>query len=132
MTRRNKAKGELRGKARLRAEIVEMTQGLHKIGVVSDEELEMTTLKMLGKDALPKVEAMAPAEIVKVRLEAKVSQAVLAALMNVAVSTVSQWERGERRPSGAALKLLHVVKRGGIGASGQIWRIDLGANPTEP
>jgi len=31
------------------------------------------------------------------------------------VSTVSQWERGERRPSGAALKLLHVVKRGGIG-----------------
>ena len=51
----------------------------------------------------------------QVRLGAKVSQAVLAALMNVAVSTVSQWERGERRPSGAALKLLHVVKRGGIG-----------------
>ena len=42
------------------------------------------------------------------------SQAVLAAFMNVAVSTVSQWERGERRPTGAALKLLHVVKRSGI------------------
>ena len=65
--------------------------------------------------ALPKVEAMAPAEIVKVRQEAKVSQAVLAALMNVAVSTVSQWERGERRPPGAALKLLHVVKNAGPG-----------------
>ncbi len=58
---------------------------------------------------------MAPAEIVKVRQEAKVSQAVLAALMNVAVSTVSQWERGERRPPGAALKLLHVVKNAGPG-----------------
>ncbi len=115
MATRNKAKGELRGRARLRAEIVEMTQALHKAGAVSGEELEMTTLKMLGKDALPKVEAMPPAEIVRVRQEAKVSQAVLAALMNVAVSTVSQWERGERRPSGAALKLLHVVKRGGIG-----------------
>jgi DNA-binding transcriptional regulator YiaG len=42
--------------------------------------------------------------------EANVSQAVLAALMNVAVSTVNQWER-----DGAALKLLHVVRRGGIG-----------------
>jgi putative transcriptional regulator len=115
MAMRNEVTDEPRGRARLRAEIVEMTQVLHKVGAVTDEELEMTTLKMLGKDALPKVEEMPPAEIVKVRQEARVSQAVLAALMNVAVSTVSQWERGERRPSGAALKLLHVVKRGGIG-----------------
>jgi putative transcriptional regulator len=34
----------------------------------------------------------------------------------VAVSTISQWERGERRPTGAALKLLHVVKHKGIEA----------------
>ncbi len=114
MATRNTEKSELRGKVRMRAEIVDATRALHKVGAVSDEELEMTTLKMLGKDALPKVGAMGPAEIVKVRQEAKVSQAVLAALMNVSVSTVSQWERGERRPSGAALKLLHVVKRGGI------------------
>lgn len=116
MAAKSKAKGELRGKARMRAEIVEATRALHRIGVVSAGELEITTLKLLGKNAAPKVEAMKPAEIVKVRQEAKVSQAVLAALMNVAVSTVSQWERGERRPSGAALKLLHVVKRSGIGA----------------
>lgn len=114
MAQRNRSNPQLRGNTRMRAEIVEAMQGLHKIGAVSGDELEMTTLKMLGKDALPKVEAMPPAEIVKVRQEAKVSQAVLAGLMNVAVSTVSQWERGERRPSGAALKLLHVVKRNGI------------------
>ncbi|MGA7324937.1 MAG: hypothetical protein WBX25_10750, partial [Rhodomicrobium sp.] len=30
------------------------------------------------------------------------SQAVLAVFMNVAVSTVSQWEHGERHPTGAA------------------------------
>ena len=114
MAQKDRNKVELHGKARMRAEIVEAIQGLHTIGAVSDEELAMTTLKMLGKDTLPRVEAMKPDEIVKVRQEAKVSQAVLAALMNVAVSTVSQWERGERRPSGAALKLLHVVKRNGI------------------
>ena len=36
--------------------------------------------------------------------------------MNVAVNTVSKWERGEREPTGAALKLLNVVKNNGIEA----------------
>ena len=71
---------------------------------------------MLGQDALPKVEAMSPNEIVAVRERTGVSQAVLAAFMNVAVATVSQWERGERHPTGAALKLLHVVRQNGLDA----------------
>ncbi len=114
MTRKMKAKGELKGRARLRSEIVEMTQGLHRLGMVSDGELEQTTLRMLGRDALPKVAPLSPAEIVKVRQRAGVSQAVLAGFLNVGTTTVSQWERGTRRPTGAALKLLHVVKRSGI------------------
>ena len=114
MARMMKAKGELKGRARLRAEIVEMTQGLHRLGMVSDGELAQTTLRMLGRDALPKVAPLSPADIVKVRERAGVSQSVMAGYLNVAVSTVSQWERGARRPTGAALKLLHVVKRSGI------------------
>ena len=116
MARRIKAKGEPKGKARMRSEIVEATRGLHKIGVVGDAELEKTTLRMLGRDALPKVDDLSPSEIVEVRERAGVSQAVLAGFLNVAVNTVSQWERGERKPTGAALKLLHVVKRNGIEA----------------
>jgi putative transcriptional regulator len=116
MAKQGKAKTELRGKARMRAEIVEAMRALHKVGAMSDDELQKTTMKMLGKDALPKIEALSPAQIVGVRKHTGVSQAVLAAFMNVAVSTVSQWERGERRPTGAALKLLHVVKRSGIDA----------------
>ncbi len=114
MARKRKPKGELKGKARLRSEIVEAMRGLHKIGAVSDAELEKTTLRMLGRDALPKVADLSPAEIAKVREHAGVSQAVMAGYMNVAVNTISQWERGQRRPTGAALKLLHVVKRSGI------------------
>jgi len=106
--------GEPQGKARRRAELVEMTRVLHRAGAVSDAELKKTTLKMLGRDALPKVTALSPAEIVAVREQVGVSQAVLSGYLNVAVSTVSQWERGERRPTGAALKLLHVVKRNGV------------------
>src|SRR6266508_2023966 len=114
MARTSKAKGELRGKARMRAEIVEISRALHKVGAVSDTELHKTTLRMLGRNALPKVETLSPADIVKVREQVGVSQAVLAGFLNVTVSTVSQWERGARRPTGAALKLLHVVKRSGI------------------
>ena len=111
---KTKTKSELKGKARMRAEIVEAMRGLHRIGAVSDVELEKTTLRMLGRDALPKVAALSPPQIVAVREKAGLSQAVLAGYLNVAVNTVSQWERGERRPTGAALKLLHVVKSRGI------------------
>jgi putative transcriptional regulator len=114
MATNTKAKGELKGKARIRSEIVEISRGLHKIGAISHADLDKTTLRMLGRDALPKVAALSPSQIVKVREQVGVSQAVLAGFLNVAVNTVSQWERGERRPTGAALKLLHVVKRSGI------------------
>jgi putative transcriptional regulator len=116
MTRKTKAKGELKGKARLRTEIVEMTRAMHRAGLVDDAELEQTTLRMLGRDALPKVKALSPREIVAVRERAGVSQAVLAGFLNVGVTTVSQWERGLRRPIGTALKLLHVVNTKGLDA----------------
>jgi putative transcriptional regulator len=107
---------EPRGKARIRSEIVEISRALHKVGAVSDPELRKTTLRMLGRDALPVVKPLSPVEIVAVRERAGLSQAVMAGFLNVAVSTISQWERGERRPTGAALKLLHVVKGKGIEA----------------
>ena len=115
MKRTNDA-SSVRGKSRVRSEIVDVARALHKIGAVSNAELAKTTMKMLGKDALPKVRAMTPAEIVAVREQTGFSQSVLAGYLNVAASTVSQWERGERRPTGAALKLLHIVKTNGIGA----------------
>jgi putative transcriptional regulator len=71
---------------------------------------------MLGRDALPKVEELSPSQIARLRERVGVSQAVLAGFLNVAVNTISHWERGERKPTGAALKLLHAVKRNGIEA----------------
>jgi hypothetical protein len=43
MVKRTKQKRELRGKARVRAEVVETARALHKVGAVSDTELEKTT-----------------------------------------------------------------------------------------
>lgn len=105
---------EAKGKARLRAELVESARALHRAGAINASRLEKTTVRMLGRAMLPKVPAMSPTEIVRVREQAGVSQAVLAGFLNVATKTLGQWERGERRPTGAALKLLHVVKTKGL------------------
>jgi putative transcriptional regulator len=109
-----KNKRGLTDKARLRREIVEMTEGQHRLGLVSDVELQQVTMRMLDRDALPKLPLMSAAEIAKVRERAGVSQAVFGGFLNVETQTVSMWERGARRPTGAALKLLHVVKAKGL------------------
>ena len=113
-----KANGESRGNARLRAEIVEMTQTLHEVGVVSDEELVQTTKAMLGRNGHSRVPDMSPEEIVALRRTEGLTRDRMAAYLNVATSTVSQWERGVRRPTGAALKLLHLVRHNGVAALG--------------
>ena len=114
--RKMKGKVETKGKARLRFEIVEGARALRRLGAFSAEDLEKTTIRMLGRDALPKVPSLSPKEIVAMRERTGVSQAVMAGFLNVATKTLGQWERGERRPTGAALKLLHVVKAKGLEA----------------
>jgi putative transcriptional regulator len=44
----------------------------------------------------------------------RLSQAVLASVLNTSVSTVRQWEIGEKRPSGPSLKLLDLLDRKGL------------------
>ena len=53
-------------------------------------------------------------DIVAIRERLAVSQAVFASLLNTSVSTVQKWEVGQKRPSGTALKLLHLVKKRGL------------------
>ena len=44
----------------------------------------------------------------------KASQSVFAAYLNVTPGLVSQWERGEKHPQGASLKLLSLVAKKGL------------------
>ncbi len=59
MAKRLTAVKKLRGKARMHAEIVEATRGVHKIGAVSGKKTEMITLKMLGKSCFVKGRGLA-------------------------------------------------------------------------
>jgi DNA-binding transcriptional regulator YiaG len=91
---------------------VEALRGLHKIGVAGDAELEKSTLRMLGRDALPKVDAFPPSEIAKLGERAGVSQTVLAGFLNVAVNTVSQ--RRRKKGKGRARQPEKVKSPGGV------------------
>jgi len=47
-----------------------------------------------------------------------VSQAVFAAILGIGKTTVQQWERGQKRPSGPAQRLLDLIDRKGLAALG--------------
>jgi putative transcriptional regulator len=85
--------------------------GLHRAGVV-----KAATMREFDALCLLPVLPLAPAEIAALRRREKVSQPVFARYLNVSKSSVSQWEIGEKKPDGAAAKLLDLVRRKGLGA----------------
>lgn len=93
------------------AALHESMQGLHDIGLV-----DAKTMRQFDSTCLTPIENMSPEEIVETRTRQGVSQTVFAHYLNVSVGSVSKWERGEKHPSGPALKLLALVKRKGLEA----------------
>lgn len=87
----------------------ETAQGLHKAGV-----MDQVTLREFDRLCLPPVEPLKPEEIKQIRENSRVSQAVFARLLNTSTSTVQKWEIGQKRPTGTALKLLHLVQERGL------------------
>ena len=85
--------------------------GLHRLGLV-----DAKTMRDFDASCLTPVQKLSPEEIVEVRRRAGVSQAVFARCLNVTVSLVSQWERGEKHPQGPSLKLLTLVRKKGLDA----------------
>ena len=81
----------------------------HKAGV-----MDKTTMRRFDELCLARVDELSPKEIQSLRERENVSQAVLARHLNVTTGLISQWERGERRPSGPALTLLALIKRKGL------------------
>lgn len=84
-------------------------KGLHKAGVV-----DQITLREFDQLCLPPVEPLQPEQIKRIREASHVSQAVFARLLNTSLSTVQKWEIGQKKPTGTALKLLHLVKKRGL------------------
>jgi putative transcriptional regulator len=62
------------------------------------------------------VKEISPTQIRRLREKEHVSQAVLAAILNISVSTIQKWELGDKKPSGPSLKLLNLLERKGLEA----------------
>jgi putative transcriptional regulator len=87
----------------------ETAKGLHKAGV-----MDRITLREFDRLCLPPVTPLEPEKIKQIREASNVSQAVFAAILNTSLSTVQKWEIGQKRPTGTALKLLHLVDKRGL------------------
>ena len=83
--------------------------GLHQAGVMNK-----TTLREFDHLCLPPVEPLQSERIRQIREAAHVSQAVFARWLNTSVSTIQKWEIGQKKPTGTALKLLHLVEKRGL------------------
>ncbi len=84
---------------------------LYEIGLVDEK-----TMRRFDASCLTIVKDLSPKQIIQVRKQAAVSQAVFAQYLNVSVATVSKWEQGQKKPSGASLKLLTLVQKKGLAA----------------
>lgn len=93
------------------AAVHEVAVGLGEAGLISKQ-----TMKTFDVMCLTPVRELSPVEIRALRLRERASQSVFARHLNVTTGLVSQWERGEKHPRGASLKLLTLVARHGLQA----------------
>ena len=98
-----------RYKSAVMASVHETAEGLHAAGVI-----DKRTMREFDESCLTPVRQLDAEQIRSLRLRESVSQAVFTRYLNVTTGLVSQWERGEKRPQGASLKLLALVERNGL------------------
>lgn len=98
-------------RSKVMASIHETAEDLHSAGV-----MDKRTLREFDALCLTPVQTLTPEEIRRLRLREGTSQAVFARYLNVSTGLVSQWERGEKHPQGASLKLLTLVAQRGLSA----------------
>ena len=92
------------------ASIHETAEGLHAAGVMDKQ-----TMRKFDDACLTPVRPLSAKEIRALREREGASQAVFARYLNVTTGLISQWERGEKHPQGASLKLLSLVAKHGLG-----------------
>lgn len=93
------------------AAIHESMEALHDIGAISK-----TTMREFDEACLTPIAAFSPADIRALREREQASQPVFARYLNVSKNQVSDWERGIKKPGGAAMRLLTIVQKKGLQA----------------
>jgi putative transcriptional regulator len=104
-------KAKTQPKSRILETVHETARDLRAAGFI-----DMRRMREYDALCLTPVPVYSSKKIRALRARHKLSQAVLAAVLNTSLSTVRQWEIGEKHPSGPSLKLLNLLERKGIEA----------------
>lgn len=81
-----------------------LAAALHRVGA-----LDAVGMRDMDTLCLPPRPDYSGSEVKRIRAATRMSQPVFARLLGVDKSAVAQWERGAKRPSGPALRLLEVL-----------------------
>ena len=105
------ANAKRKAASRILEAVHDTAKDLHAAGFI--DKRRMHEYEALCLEPIPRYTS---ARIRALRGRHRLSQAVLAAVLNTSVSTVRQWEIGEKQPSGPSLKLLNLLDRKGLDA----------------
>jgi putative transcriptional regulator len=86
---------------------------LHAINEVKDASI---SLREFNKVKFPAPKHYTGKDVVRIRKNLHVSQAVFAYLLNASQSTVRKWEIGAKKPGGSNCRLLQVIENKGVEA----------------
>ena len=86
----------------------QIRKGLEEAIRHAQGEITLKTTVLELPDPPPEVPA---GEVTRLRLDNQMSQEAFARLLNVSTATVRSWERGTRKPSQAALRLIQVFRQ---------------------
>ena len=100
-----------KAKSRILEAVHETATDLHRPGFI--DKRKQQKLEVLCMEPIPPYDSE---KIRALREQLKLSQAVLASVLNTSTSTVRKWEIGEKHPSGPSLKLLNLLERKGLEA----------------
>lgn len=99
-------------KSRILEAVHETASDLNRLGFIDKRKMREFEALCLAT-AVPEYNAR---KIRVLRERYKLSQAVFATVLNTSLSTVRQWEIGEKHPSGPSAKLLNLLERKGLEA----------------
>jgi putative transcriptional regulator len=83
---------------------------VREVGDLADHYEGKKKLTLRTFTVVAPVPTFSPTDIVALREARKLSRPLFARILNVPVVTVRKWESGERIPTGAALRLLQIMR----------------------
>lgn len=98
-------------KSRLLGAVHATAHDLHKLGFI-----DKRTMREYDVLCIEPISTYTADQIRSLRERYRISQAVMASVLNTSLSTIQKWEIGDKRPAGPSLKLLSLLDRKGLEA----------------